>query len=78
MSRTKRVLLWIGGGLLGLILILFVTGIAIVRTDWFRSMVREKSSPQWRQGRGAGPNSARSISIGPICVRRSTISCSTV
>ena len=42
MSRTKRVLLWIGGGLLGLILILFVTGIAIVRTDWFRSMVREK------------------------------------
>ena len=42
MSRTKRILLWIGGGLLGLILILFVTGIAIVRTDWFRSMVREK------------------------------------
>ena len=42
MSRTKRVLLWIGGGLLGLILLLFVTGIAIVRTDWFRSMVREK------------------------------------
>jgi len=42
MSHTKRVLLWIGGGLLGLILILFVTGIAIARTDWFRSMVREK------------------------------------
>ena len=42
MSRTKRVVLWVGGGLLGLILILFVTGIAIVRTDWFRDMVRGK------------------------------------
>jgi len=42
MSRTRCVLLWIGGGLHGLILILFVTGIAIARTDWFRRMVPEK------------------------------------
>ena len=42
MSRTKRILLWIGGGLVGLIMILFVIGVAIVRTDWFRGMVREK------------------------------------
>jgi translocation and assembly module TamB len=42
LSRTKRILLWTGGGLLGLILVLFVTGIAIVRTDWFRDMVRQK------------------------------------
>ncbi len=42
LTRTKRILLWTGGGLLGLILVLFVSGIAIVRTDWFRNMVREK------------------------------------
>jgi translocation and assembly module TamB len=52
MSRTKRILLWIGGGLLGLILILFVTGIAIVRTDWFRSMVREKIVAAVKTGTG--------------------------
>jgi len=42
MSRTKRILLWAGGGLAGLALILLVAGIAIVRTDWFRNMVRQK------------------------------------
>jgi hypothetical protein len=42
MSREKRVLLWTGGRVLGLILVLFVAGIAIVRTDWFRNMVREQ------------------------------------
>jgi translocation and assembly module TamB len=52
MSRTKRVLLWTGGGLLGLILVLFVAGIAIVRTDWFRSMVREKIVAAVESGTG--------------------------
>lgn len=40
MSRPKRILLRAGGGLLGLILVLFVAGILIVRTDSFRNMVR--------------------------------------
>ena len=58
MSRTKRALLWIGGGLLGLVPILFVTGIAIARTDWFRSMVREKIVSGDRDG---GPGRTRLV-----------------
>jgi translocation and assembly module TamB len=42
MSRVKRILVWAGGGLLGLVLVLCVAGIVIVRTQWFRNMVREK------------------------------------
>ncbi len=42
MSRRSRVLLAIGGSLAALILILVVTALMIVRTDRFRSFVREK------------------------------------
>jgi translocation and assembly module TamB len=41
-SRAKHIALWVSGGLLGLLLVVFLAGIAIVRTDWFRNMVREK------------------------------------
>ena len=73
MSRPhETILLWIGGGLLGLILVLFVAGIAIVRTDWFRNMVRRKDR---RRGGRREPADARrsapSPSIGPTCARRS-------
>src|ERR1019366_1345902 len=42
MSRPKRVALWVGGGLAALIVVVFLAGIATVRTGWFRNMVREK------------------------------------
>ncbi|HEV8414768.1 MAG TPA: translocation/assembly module TamB domain-containing protein [Bryobacteraceae bacterium] len=42
MSRRSRILLAIGGSLAALILILVVTALTIVRTDRFRTFVREK------------------------------------
>ena len=42
MSRPKKIVLWIGGGLLGLILVALIAGIVIVRTDWFKNKVRDK------------------------------------
>ena len=42
MSRAKRIALWVGGGLAALIVVVFLAGIAIVRTEWFRNTVREK------------------------------------
>jgi translocation and assembly module TamB len=42
MSRPKRIALWVGGGLAALIVVVFLAGIAIVRTEWFRNLVREK------------------------------------
>ena len=42
MSRPKKIVLWIGGGLLGLIVVALIAGIVIVRTDWFRNMVRDR------------------------------------
>src|SRR5690349_5439525 len=42
MSRPARIALWIGGGLLALIVVAFVATILVVRTDWFRNYVREK------------------------------------
>lgn len=52
MSRGKRIALWVGGGLAGLIVVLFVAGIAIVRTDWFRNMVREQIVAAVESGTG--------------------------
>ena len=42
MSRARKITLIVLGSLGGLILILVVVGIAVVQTQWFRSMVREK------------------------------------
>jgi len=52
MSRGRRLALWIGGGLAGLLFVLLVAGIAIVRTGWFRNMVREKIIAAVEQGTG--------------------------
>lgn len=52
MSRNRRLLLWAGGGVAGLVLALLITGIVIVRTDWFRNMVREKIVAAVESGTG--------------------------
>jgi translocation and assembly module TamB len=52
MSKTKKILLWAGGGILGLIMVLLVAGIVIVQTDWFRNMVRQKIIAAVEDGTG--------------------------
>jgi translocation and assembly module TamB len=52
MSRWKRTALWAGGTFLALLVVLFVAGIVIVRTDWFRDMVREKIVAAVEEGTG--------------------------
>ncbi len=42
MTRGRRIALWIGGGLLGLIAVVVVGAIIVVQTDWFRQFVRDK------------------------------------
>src|SRR5438067_2134366 len=42
MSRGRKIGLIIGGSLLGLVLVLFIAGISIVQTEWFRNTVRDK------------------------------------
>lgn len=42
MSRRRRIAAIVGGSLAGLIAIAIIAGIVIVRTDWFRNMVRTK------------------------------------
>jgi translocation and assembly module TamB len=42
MTRRKKIALWIGGGVAGLLVIALLAGIAIVQTDWFRNTVRQK------------------------------------
>jgi translocation and assembly module TamB len=42
MSRGQRVTVIIGSSLVGLVLLLFVAGIIIVQTQWFRNFVRDK------------------------------------
>jgi translocation and assembly module TamB len=42
MTRGRKIAAIVGGSILGLILAAFVTGVVIVRTEWFRDMVRGK------------------------------------
>ena len=42
MSRRRKILAIVAGSLVGLLVVLFVAGITIVRTDWFRNTVRDK------------------------------------
>jgi len=42
MSRGRRIAAIVAGSIAGLILIVFVAGIIIVQTPWFRNLVREK------------------------------------
>jgi translocation and assembly module TamB len=42
MTRRRKILSVIAASLFGLIAVVFVAGIVIVRTDWFRNMVRDK------------------------------------
>ncbi len=42
MTRRRKVLSIIAASLFGLVVVVFVAGILIVRTDWFRNMVRDK------------------------------------
>ena len=42
MTRPKRIILWIAGSLAGLVLLLGLTALVIVRTDWFRNYIRTK------------------------------------
>jgi translocation and assembly module TamB len=42
MSRRRKIAAIVGGSLVGLIVAVFLAGVIIVRTDWFRNMVRTK------------------------------------
>jgi translocation and assembly module TamB len=42
MSRPARIALWIGGGLLAVILVLGIAGVLVLRSDWFRAQVRNR------------------------------------
>lgn len=42
MSRGRKIAAIVAGSLAGLILVVVIAGIVIVRTDWFRNMVRTK------------------------------------
>jgi translocation and assembly module TamB len=42
MSRPKKIALIVAGSIAGLILAIFITGIIVVQTSWFRNTVREK------------------------------------
>ena len=42
MTRRRKIVAIIAASLAGLILIAFIAGLVILRTDWFRNMVREK------------------------------------
>jgi translocation and assembly module TamB len=42
MSRVRKIALWAGGALVVPIVVGLIAGILIVRTDWFRNMVRTK------------------------------------
>jgi translocation and assembly module TamB len=42
MSRKRRIAAIVGASFAGLMVILFVAGITLVRTEWFRTMVRAK------------------------------------
>ncbi len=42
MTRGRKIALIVGGSLAGLLVVLFIAGIIIVQTDWFRNTVRQK------------------------------------
>src|SRR4051794_16672742 len=42
MTRTRKLLLIVGGSLLGLILLIGIATVVVVQTDWFRNFVRTK------------------------------------
>ncbi len=42
MTRRRKILTILATSLFGLVTVVFVAGIVIVRTDWFRNMVRDK------------------------------------
>jgi translocation and assembly module TamB len=52
MTRARKIGLWIGGGLIGLIVLLLIAGVIIVQTDWFRSTVRQKIVAAVEEGTG--------------------------
>jgi translocation and assembly module TamB len=42
MTRARRIALWIGGSLAGLVVVLVIAAIVVAQTHWFRNFVREK------------------------------------
>ncbi len=42
MSRPKRIILWVAGSLVGLIVVVVVTALIVVQTTWFRNYIRNK------------------------------------
>src|SRR5579875_242181 len=42
MSRRKKILIWIGAGIPGLLLVLIIASVIIISTPWFSNFVREK------------------------------------
>ncbi len=42
MTRRRRILLWIGGGLAGVVLLAVIAALIVVQTAWFRDYVRTK------------------------------------
>ena len=54
-STTKKILRYAGVGLVALIVILIVSTIVIVRTDWFRNYVRQKIITATKAGTAPEP-----------------------
>ncbi len=42
MTRGRRILAYVGLGVVGLLLLLVITTVIVVQTDWFRNFVRNK------------------------------------
>ena len=42
MTRARKIIAIVAASLVGLVVVLFIAGITIVQTDWFRNMVRGK------------------------------------
>ncbi len=52
MSRPRKIVTIFAGSLAGLLILLFVAGIIIVQTDWFRNFVRDKIVSAVEDGTG--------------------------
>ncbi|HEY2015044.1 MAG TPA: translocation/assembly module TamB domain-containing protein [Bryobacteraceae bacterium] len=53
MSRGRKIALIVGGSLAALVLVVVISGIAIVQTDWFRNFVRTKIVTAVEEATGA-------------------------
>ncbi len=54
MSRGRKIGLWIGGSIVGLLVIVLVAAMVIVQTQWFRDFVRQKIIASVTEATGGG------------------------